>query len=748
MNLDILRKFTSAIPHNDKLSGDLWGGFASMLVALPSAIAFGVTIYAAIGPTYAGLGALAGILGATALGLFAPALGGTNRLITAPCAPAAAVLSAFAIESINQGIAAPVVILQLSVVGLLTGIIQILFGRARIGSFIKYIPYPVVSGYLSGVGIIIIGSQLPKFLGAPESTGWWQAITSAGLWEWQSFVIGTVTMVVMLLAPKVTSFLPAAILGLIAGLLTYFGIALIDGTMLTVTDNRLVIGPLPRGMGLEGLGHAITGRWLEMGELKLGQIMGLFIPALTLAVLLSIDTLKTCVVLDSMTRSSHNSNRELMAQGIGNVASSCIGGMPGAGQMGATLVNLTSGGQTRMSGVFEGVFALLAFALLGSLIAWIPVAALAGILIIVGVRMVDYHSFRLLTSPWTVFDFMIIAAVVVTALTVSLIAASATGIALTMLMYIREQLASTVIHRKVYGNRLFARQRRSTEQMELLEQRGEQTVILELQGSLFFGTKAQLYSALEPEFPKRTYFILDMRRVQGLDVSVAYILTQIRDTIADKNGVLIFSDLPQQLPNGRNIATFLEQMEITTDTTHVKVFPEIDSALVWVEEQLLGSPSTQIDGKDGQEKLLEVHEIDLFKGRRKVTLSALEACMEQKSFKAGEKIYSAGDNGNRLYLIRRGTVQILLPLTETVSHHQTTYGRGDFFGTLSFLDGQPRSNIALASADTDVFVLERTSFDKPGDEHKKLTLNLLEAIGRVLAARLRYDDMELAALRN
>lgn len=747
MKLDTPRKFTSTIPRNEKLSGDLWGGFASMLVALPSAIAFGVIIYAAIGPSYAGLGALAGILGAVTLGLIAPALGGTNRLITAPCAPAAAVLSAFAIESINQGIAAPVVVLQLSVVGLLTGIIQVLLGRARIGSFIKYIPYPVVSGYLSGVGIIIIGSQLPKFLGTPESTRWWQALTSAGLWEWQSIAIGTVTILVMLLAPRVTRFLPAAILGLIAGLLTYFGIALIDESLLTVTNNRLVIGPLPGGMGLSDIGYVITQRWLEMSELNLDQITDLFIPALTLAVLLSIDTLKTCVVLDSMTRSSHNSNRELMAQGIANVASSCIGGMPGAGQMGATLVNLTSGAQTRRSGVFEGVFALIAFALLGSLIAWIPVAALAGILIIVGVRMIDYRSFRLLTSSLTVFDFMIIAAVVITALTVSLIAASGIGIALTMLMYIREQLTSTVIHRKVYGNRLFARQRRSAAQMKLLEKRGKQTVILELQGSLFFGTKAQLYSALEPEFPKRTYFILDMRRVQGLDVSVAYILTQIRDTIADKNGVLIFCDLPQQLPNGRNIATFLEQMKITTDTAHVKVFAEMDSALVWVEDQLLGSLSAQKDGKDGKKKLLEVHEIDLFKGRRKVTLRALEACMEQKFFKAGEKIYSAGDNGDRLYLIRRGKVQILLPLTETTSHLQTTYGRGDFFGALSFLDGQPRSNIALASTDTDVFVLERASFDKLGDEHKKLATNLLEALGRILGARLRYVDMELAELR-
>ena len=744
INLNILRKYTDKISQNRTLSGDMWGGFASMLVALPSAIAFGVTIYAAIGPTYAGLGAIAGILGATALGLFAPALGGTNRLITAPCAPAAAVLSAFAIESISQGYPAPIIVLQLTVMGLLTGIIQILLGRARIGSFIKYIPYPVVSGYLSGVGLIIIGSQLPKFLGAPDSTGWWQALTSTNIWQWQSIVVGASTMLVMVLAPKVTKFVPAAILGLIAGLLTYFGLSLFDGSLLSLANNRLIIGPLPGGAGLDGLGVAITGRWLEIGDLKLGQIMELFIPALTLAVLLSIDTLKTCVVLDSMTRSSHDSNRELMAQGIGNVASSCIGGMPGAGQMGATLVNLSSGGQTRISGVFEGVFALLAFALLGSLIAWIPVSALAGILIIVGIRMIDYHSFRLLTSPWTVFDFMIIAAVVVTALTVSLIAASATGIALTMLMYIREQLTSTVIHRKMYGNQIFGRQRRSTAQMELLEQRGEQTVILELQGSLFFGTKAQLYSALEPEFAKCSYFILNMRRVQGLDVSVAYVLTQIRDTIADRKGVLIFSDLPQQLPNGRNIATFLEQMEITTDTEHVKVFPVMDDALAWVEDQLLGSTGS----KDEDETLLELHEIELFKGRKEETITALEACMEQKSFKAGEKIYSVGDDGNQLYLIRRGTVQILLPITGSVSHHQSTYGRGDFFGALSFLDGQTRSNIAIATTDIDVFVLQRESFDMLGDQHKKLTLILLEAIARVLGARLRYDDMELAALRN
>ncbi len=740
----MFEKYLGLIKQNDKLVGDLWGGFAAMLVALPSAIAFGVIIYASVGPSYAGLGALAGILGTMAMGLFSPAFGGTNRLITAPCAPAAAILSGFAIEAINQGIPALSVVLLLTVVGLLTGFFQIMFGRAHMGSFIKFIPYPVVSGYLTGVGIIIIGSQLPKILGTPEATGWWHALMSPGIWQWQSFSVGAATMLVMVFAPKFTSLVPAAILGLLAGVLTYFGIALFDDSLLTVTDNPLIIGALPGDIG--GLFDAVTGRWMQIGELKLSLIGNLLIPALTLAVLLSIDTLKTCVVLDSMTRSSHDSNRELTAQGIGNVASACVGGMPGAGQMGATLVNLSSGGQTRLSGVFEGVFALLTFALLGSLIAWIPVASLAGILIIVGIRMIDRHSFHLLASPWTVFDFFVIVAVVVTALTVSLIAASGIGIILAMVLYIREQLMSTVIRNKVYGNQMFSRNRRSKTEMKVIEQRGDEVVIIELQGSLFFGTKAQLYSVLEPELGKRTYFIIDMRRVQSVDVSVAHILTQIKDTITERNGFLIFSNLPEALPNGRNIVTFFEQMEITTDTVHVKVFPEIDDALTWTEQQILGIDN-QLEN-ESDEVLLELHQMNIFKDRSEKTITALNSCMVQKSYKAGEKIYAVGDKGNQLFLIRRGSVRIMLPSNNHSGSHMATYRRGNFFGGLSFLDGQRRTNIAVASSDTDVYMLQRKSFNMLGDEHKRLSLSILEAIALVLGERLRYEDMQLAALRS
>lgn len=243
---------------NDKLVGDFWGGLAAMLVALPSAIAFGVTIYASIGPAYAGLGALAGILGATALGLVAPALGGTNRLITAPCAPAAAVLAAFAIGLVQQDVEPVSIVLMLTVLGLVSGMVQLLLGFMGIGSLIKYIPFPVVSGYLSGVGLIIIGSQIPKFLGVFGGHSLWRTLISPDLWQWQSAVVGTVTMTVMLGAPLVTRLVPAAILGLLAGVLTYFGLAYsVDESMLVLEGNKLIIGPL--GGTASSMLEAITG---------------------------------------------------------------------------------------------------------------------------------------------------------------------------------------------------------------------------------------------------------------------------------------------------------------------------------------------------------------------------------------------------------------------------------------------------------------------------------------------------------
>jgi SulP family sulfate permease len=188
--------------------GEFWGGLAAMLVALPSAIAFGVTIFSPLGGQWAAEGAIAGILGTIALGFVAPAFGGTNRLITAPCAPAAAVLAALAIQLTAENFPPETVLLMMTLVALLCGVLQIFFGAVGLGRLIKYMPYPVVSGYLSGVGLVIILSQIPKLLGLPKETPFWHGLISPSLWGWQGVVVGLVTITVMLFVPKLTKAVP------------------------------------------------------------------------------------------------------------------------------------------------------------------------------------------------------------------------------------------------------------------------------------------------------------------------------------------------------------------------------------------------------------------------------------------------------------------------------------------------------------------------------------------------------------
>ena len=732
------------IPKTNNLAGDFWGGMAAMLVALPAAIAFGVTIFSALGSNYAAFGALAGILGATALGLVASAMGGTNRLITAPCAPAAAVLSAFAIEQIQRGSPPEVVILSLTVISLSAGLLQLFFGLVGLGRLIKYMPYPVVSGYLSAVGFIIIGSQLPKLLGTPSGSSLWRAITTPSLWQWQGMAVGVATAVVMVYAPRLTKVVPAAILALLAGVLAYFGLSIFDESMLRLAGNSLVVGAL--GGSGEGSGGGLVdgflARWQGMSQLSVTQLSNLIMTALTLAVLLSIDTLKTCVVLDALTRSRHNSNRELIGQGLGNMASGLIGGLPGAGTMGATLVNMSSGAQTKLSGLIEGILALIAFLLLGSLIAWVPVAALAAILTVIGVRMIDRSCLHFLKSRDTVLDFAVIAAVVAVALLFSLIAASVAGIALAVLLFIREQIGGSVVRRKTLGNQTFSKRVRVQSEMATLESHGDASVIFELQGSLFFGTTDQLYTALEPELKTRKYFILDMRRVQSVDVTATHMLERVKDMLAEHGAYLIFSRLPSKLPSGQDMQQYFDTAGLVPTQGHVKIFGDLDEAVEWVEDRIIADATPERE----DESLLDLHEIDMFKGRKEETMAALESCMEKRHVKIGERIFGSGDTGDELFLIRRGAVRIMLPINDRQSIHLSTFGRGNFFGEMAFLDGATRSADAIAHNDVDLYVLPRKNFDKLALEHKMAALKLLEGVASVLTTRLRYANAQMRSL--
>lgn len=735
-----------------RIPGDFWGGLAAMLVALPAAVAFGVTIYSAVSPQFAAFGALAGVLGAASIGLIAPTFGGTDRLISAPCAPAAAVLSAFAIELVRSGVAPGVIVLLLTVLGILAGLLQILIGFLGVGKLIKYIPYPVVSGYLTGVGLIIISSQLGKFVGAPTSARWWEAAINPQLWDMRAVAVGGATVVVALLAPKLTRAIPATILGIVAGLATYFVLANNDPSMMQLVGNPLVLGEL--GATANGYVGMITNRWYEIGNLTLAQVAGLFGSALTLAALLSIDTLKTCVVLDQMTRTRHEPNRELVAQGMANVASSTIGGIPGAGTMGATLVNLNSGAQTRISGIAEGGLALVVALLFSAFIAWVPVATLAGVLIVIGLRMIDTEPLHFLESRTTAFDFAVVAAVVGVALTVGLIAASAAGVALAILLFVREQVGGSVVRRKSFVNQRSSTWYRPEAETQVLDQKGDSAIIFELQGSLFFGTTNQLYLTLEPEIGRREYLLLDLARVQSVDITAAHMLNQVRDMCAERGLPLILSNVREALPNGYNLREFFEGTGLipvakpeggNLSRSTVRVFPTLEAAIEWVEDQIVSGAGIFIND---EAPALNVQDMDMFKGRKEDTLNDLHGRLEQRSVKAGQGIFALGDPGNELFLIRRGEIRILAPIGGSRRvHHIASFGRGDFVGGLAFLEGRPRTNSAIAHTDCDLYVLSQEQFARLAEDHKRLAFILLSAIARTLGQRLRHAENELTLLQ-
>ena len=734
----------AALPASKFEWSDAWGGMAAMLVALPSAIAFGVAMYAPLGPGFAGAGALAGILGTVAIGLIAPALGGAPRLISAPCAPAAAVMAALCVRLLGEGSSPAGIIVSLALVGLLSGLLQAVYGALGGGRLIKYIPYPVVTGYMSGVGLLIILKQIVPFLGLAKSAEPLAGLISPGAWQWPAVFVALVTVATTVAAPRFTKKIPAAILGLAAGIAAHLAAGLLRPQLLALEGNQFIIGAISTSPAAV-LDSVVSnfGALRLLGKQELYMLLG---PALTLSVLLSIDTLKTCVVTDSIVRSRHDSNRELRGQGAGNIFSALLGGMPGAGTLGATMVSLASGGKTRYAGILEGALALVAALALGAAIGRIPLAALAGILAVVGARMIDRSSVRLAMRRSTMLDFAVILSVTGTALAVDLIAAAGVGIALSILLFIREQMNITVVRRKATGAEMSSKQQRLPKEREVLAARGAETLIVELQGSLFFGTTDQLFSEIEGEMRSCRRLILDMRRVTSVDFTAVHMLEQVGEMLRERGGTLVFSHLPQSLPTGQDLLTYFKHLGLTHHQGGGRVFETLHDALEWSEDRALDEADIE---RPAAGELLDLSEIEFLRETDPASLAGLRAVFKELRVEAGKPVFLRKGEGNELFLIRRGRVRIVLPLKGTHrQHHLAVFGPGDFFGEVAFLARTPRTADALALSDTDLYVIGRDAFDVISRRDPAISAAFFQRLSTVEALRLRDADRELRRLQD
>jgi SulP family sulfate permease len=339
--------------------GDIYGGLTAAVVALPLALAFGVA---------SGVGAIAGLYGAIAVGFFAAIFGGTNSQVSGPTGPMTVVMAVIVTDHADHlGEAFAIVFLA--------GAIQVLFGTLRIGRFISYTPYSVVSGFMSGIGVIIIMIQVLPFFGLATVPG--GPLGALQAWPQAIQQLNPQALAIACLSLGIAIFWPARLRDLLPSPLA----ALIFGTLaaIFVLPNAPVIGSVPTGLPD-----------FHLPAIALDQLPRIIQPALILALLGSIDSLLTSLVADSVTRTRHNSNRELIGQGIGNMVAGLVGGLPGAGATMRTVVNVRAGGRTRVSGALHAVILLALVLGLGPIAEKIPHAALAGILMKVGWDIIDW----------------------------------------------------------------------------------------------------------------------------------------------------------------------------------------------------------------------------------------------------------------------------------------------------------------------------------------------------------------------
>ena len=423
----------------DSIKGDIFGGLTAGIVALPLALAFGVS---------SGLGPTAGLYGAIFLSFFAALLGGTNTQISGPTAPMTAVSMVIisTLIAANDGSVEKALPIILAVF-MLAGLMQVGLGFLKLGKYIRYIPYPVVSGFMTAIGLIILITQILPVLGyyAKEDTSYvetfkpqaeaiilgnildeeagegllvledfsetvsrGEAITSEQILEesqtlaaksasgvvgalrvmpsalktisWIEFLLALGTIFIIYGFKRITTAVPSTLVALVV----------MTGVAILFVPSYRPITAIPQGFPVP--------KWEIFTELSLGQLLPYVFTALTLSLLGAIDSLLTSVVADNMTKTRHKPNKELIGQGIGNSISAMFGGIPGAGATIRTVVNINSGGKTRISGMFAGIVLLLILLLFSSAASTIPAAVLAGILVTVGIGVMDYKGLRAIPS--------------------------------------------------------------------------------------------------------------------------------------------------------------------------------------------------------------------------------------------------------------------------------------------------------------------------------------------------------------
>ena len=482
----------------NNLRGDAFGGLTAAVVALPMALAFGVAATGDPAP---------GLWGAVIIGLVASLFGGTPTLISEPTGPMTVVFTSVILSLTATAPDKETAMAMAFTVVILAGIFQILFGVFRLGRYVTQMPYTVISGFMSGIGAILVILQLPAFLGQEASGGVIGTLTSlptlmAGI-QPMELALALITVAILWLTPSgIKKFCPPQLL------------ALVLGTLLSIT--------LFQDAGLKTI-PAFNAELptLQMPSYSGGQIRLMFVDAAVLGMLGCIDALLTSVVADSLTRTEHDSNKELVGQGVANIASGLFGGLPGAGATMGTVVNIQAGGRSALSGLIRALILMVVVLAFAPLASTIPLAVLAGIALKVGIDIIDWDFLQ------RAHHLSVKAAVItygVIALTVLVDLITAVGIGVFVANVLTIDRMSALQSRKVKTiSTADDDVELSHEEQQLLDQASGKVLLFQLAGPMIFGV-AKAIAREHNAIGNCRVVVFDLSEVSHMGVTAAIAL--------------------------------------------------------------------------------------------------------------------------------------------------------------------------------------------------------------------------------
>ena len=490
------------------LKDDLFGGATAAVVALPLALAFGVS---------SGAGALAGLYGAIFAGFMAAVFGGTRIQITGPTGPMTVVM-ALVVTHFHDNLSAAFAVVMLA------GVFQIIFGSLGFGRFIKLVPQPVVSGFMTGIGIIIIVVQIGPALGqaTPKGSILEKLLLTPNLFlgdlNTSAILLFTAVLAILILIPsRLGRLIPPPLLVLLVGTLA------VQAFTIAVP----LIGTIPTGVPQ-----------IQIPNIEIGDITYIVRFGLILAFLGSVDALLTSIVADSMTRTNHDSNRELIGQGLGNITAGLFGGLASSGATMRTLVNLRAGGKTRMSGVTHSIILLIIVLGFGDMMSHIPLPVLAAILVKVGIDIIDWQYLkqaRLLPRS----DLTIMLVTLLLTVLVDLMTAVAVGFVMASVLYVAQAAESQLRNARIlYGaddiDDLTPQER------DLMEQCEGHLILFHVEGPLSFGSARDVAKLMQADV-KKDILAIDMRNVPFIDSSACAAIAEVVSRLhEDGDSILLF----------------------------------------------------------------------------------------------------------------------------------------------------------------------------------------------------------------